>query len=70
MGKEDLTAVSYEGNPLDISFSGNYVIDAARALDAENIRVRFNGDMKPFVLTNESEDQSILQLVLPVRTYN
>ncbi len=68
--KEDLTAISYEGNPLDISFSGNYVIDAARALDAENIRIRFNGDMKPFVLTNESEDQSILQLVLPVRTYN
>ena len=68
--KEDLTAVSYEGAPLDISFSGNYVIDACRALDSENIRIRFEGEMRPFILTNDSDDNSVLQLVLPVRTYN
>lgn len=67
---EDLTAESYTGLPLDISFSGSYVAEAARTLSSENIHISFTGDMKPFVLTNEGEDQSLLQLVLPVRTYN
>ena len=67
---ETMNAVSYEGEPLDISFAGNYVMDAAKALDTTNIKIQFTGSMKPFVLTNDSEDNTILQLVLPVRTYN
>lgn len=59
----------FEGEPLDISFSGSYVMDAAKALKGENIRISFTGDMKPFILTNPDDD-SVLQLVLPVRTYN
>lgn len=67
---EDLVVEEYEGVPLDISFAGNYVMDAARSLTAENILIQFTGEMKPFILTNQSDDDSILQLVLPVRTYN
>lgn len=72
IGESDgqLNAISYEGEPLDISFAGNYVLDAARALTTVNIKISFTGSMKPFVLTNDGEDESILQLVLPVRTYN
>lgn len=67
---DQLTGVSYEGEPLDISFAGNYVMDAAKALTSANIKIQFTGSMKPFILTNDGEDQSVLQLVLPVRTYN
>ena len=67
---ETMNAISYEGEPIDISFAGNYVMDAAKALDTVNIKIQFTGSMKPFVLTNDSEDSSVLQLVLPVKTYN
>ena len=67
---ESLTAISYEGFPMDISFSGNYLLDALKALSTENVRIRFTENMKPFVINNENGDDSILQLVLPVRTYN
>ncbi len=65
---ENLAAV-FEGEPLDISFAGNYVMDAAKALKGENVRISFTGDMKPFILTSPDDD-SVMQLVLPVRTYN
>lgn len=67
---EELVAESYTGEPLDISFSGTYVEDAAKALSSENICIKFTGEMKPFILVNDGEDTSLLQLVLPVRTYN
>ena len=60
---------SFKGNDLDISFSANYVIDAARALRGENIAINFSGDMRPFVLKDE-DDETVIQLVLPLRTYN
>lgn len=67
---ESLTAESYEGMPLDISFSGTYLSDALKALSTENVRIKFTEVMKPFIILNDGEDDSILQLVLPVRTYN
>lgn len=59
----------YKGEPLNISFSGNYVMDAAKALKGEDITIQFTGEMKPFILKNDGDD-SVIQLVLPVRTYN
>ncbi|MCR5228768.1 MAG: DNA polymerase III subunit beta [Solobacterium sp.] len=67
---ESLNAVSYEGEPIDISFSGTYVSDAVKALSSENVTVSFTGEMKPFIIQNDAEDKTLLQLVLPVRTYN
>ena len=67
---ESLTAESYEGLPIDISFSGNYLSDALRALTTDTVKMQFTENMKPFIITNNNEDDSILQLVLPVRTYN
>ena len=66
--REILPAV-FTGDDLDISFSGNYVIEAARALKGDNITLNFSGDMRPFILKDEG-DESVIQLVLPLRTYN
>lgn len=62
-------AAEYTGDPMNISFAGNYVMSAAKALRGNSIIISFTGDMKPFILKGD-EDDSILQLVLPVRTYN
>ena len=67
--KENLIYEKHEGEPLTISFSGKYVYDAIRFLDCPQIVVDFTTDMKPFVIRNP-EDDSIIQLILPVRTYN
>lgn len=65
---ENIQTYRFTGNRLDISFTAKYVIDAIKALGSEEIVIGFNGDMKAFVLKNK-DDESALQLVLPVRTY-
>ncbi len=60
---------TWVGEPLNISFSGNYVMDAAKVLKGDQITIEFTGEMKPFVLKNMDDDE-VIQLVLPVRTYN
>ena len=59
----------FNGDPLDISFCASYVLQAAKALKGKTIEMRFVGDMKPFIMT-DPDDDSILQLALPIRTYN
>lgn len=67
--REKLSPIKYTGNPLEISFSGRYVFDAVRVLNGSVIKISFTGEMKPFIIKN-AEDDSILQLILPVRTYS
>lgn len=67
--KEKIVPIEYKGKPFEISFSGRYVFDAIRALSGAIVKIEFSGDMKPFVLST-GEDETVLQLVLPVRTYN
>ena len=65
---ERLNNFDFEGNRLEISFSAQYVQDAIRAIGSEDVQLFFISDMKPFIIKNK-EDDSITQLVLPVRTY-
>lgn len=67
--QEVLRPVHYKGGYLKISFSGKYMIDALRSLKSDVIDVKFVGEMQAFVL-NDPNDDSILQLVLPVRTFD
>ncbi|MCI6272502.1 MAG: DNA polymerase III subunit beta [Erysipelotrichaceae bacterium] len=67
--QEIIVPENIKGDNIDISFSGNYVLDAIRYLNANKIKINFSGEMKPFIIEN-LDDSSILQLVLPVRTYN
>jgi len=66
---EKISSFSYTGESLEISFSGKYVYEAIRALDATEIKISFSGEMKPFIIKSMKDD-SIIQLVLPVRTYS
>lgn len=65
---ETLETETYEGSELSISFSAKYMLDALRSFDSETIKIDFTGAMRPFLL-RPIDDQSALQLILPVRTY-
>lgn len=65
---EELQCQSIEGEDLKISFSSKYVMDALKALEGTEIKINFTGAMRPFII-RPLNDESILQLILPVRTY-
>ncbi|MGG5254492.1 DNA polymerase III subunit beta [Neobacillus sp. SM06] len=65
---EEVQSQSIEGEELKISFSAKYMMDALKALEGTDIRVSFTGAMRPFVI-RPLHDETILQLILPVRTY-
>lgn len=66
---EKLNEFSYEGDSLTISFSAKYLLDAIKALGSEEISLCFTGDMKPIIITAKT-NPSLIQLILPVRTYD
>jgi DNA polymerase-3 subunit beta len=65
---EEVQSTSIEGEDLKISFSAKYMLDALKALEGSEININFTGAMRPFVIRT-MEDDSMLQLILPVRTY-
>lgn len=65
---EELKGISVDGEELKISFSAKYMMDALKALEGTEIKVSFTGAMRPFII-QPINDESILQLILPVRTY-
>jgi DNA polymerase III subunit beta len=65
---EEIQSQSIDGEELKISFSAKYMMDALKALEGTEIQISFTGAMRPFVI-RPLHDDSILQLILPVRTY-
>ncbi|PLT29499.1 DNA polymerase III subunit beta [Peribacillus deserti] len=65
---EEVQTDSIEGEELKISFSAKYMMDALKTLEGTEIRVKFTGAMRPFVI-HSLNDENITQLILPVRTY-
>ncbi|OEH91990.1 DNA polymerase III subunit beta [Bacillus solimangrovi] len=59
---------SIQGDELKISFSAKYMMDALKAIEGSEIKISFTGAMRPFLI-RIPEDDTILQLILPVRTY-
>ncbi|GAB4072028.1 DNA polymerase III subunit beta [Barrientosiimonas marina] len=65
---EEVQLQAVEGDDLKISFSAKYMLDALKVIENEDVRIEFTGAMRPFVL-RPADDNSVLQLILPVRTY-
>ena len=53
---------------ISISFSSKYMLDAIKSFSKENITININNDNSPIIL-NSSDDESLIQLVLPIKTY-
>jgi DNA polymerase-3 subunit beta len=68
LGKvEETVGADLTGKELKIAMNGKYVLDAAKALNEENVLLSFNTSISPFTLENV-EDNRCQYLVLPVRT--
>jgi DNA polymerase III subunit beta len=65
---EEVQALSIDGEEVKISFSAKYMMDALKTIEGMEIKVSFTGAMRPFLIRPINDD-SILQLILPVRTY-
>lgn len=65
---EEVNTDTIEGEELKISFSARYMIDALRIIESEYVKIDFTGAMRPFII-NPNNDDHILQLILPVRTF-
>ncbi|MFD3450515.1 DNA polymerase III subunit beta [Microbacteriaceae bacterium 4G12] len=65
---EEVQCEKIEGEELKLSFSAKYMMDALKALDSTEIKISFSGAMRPFLIRTINDD-SIVQLILPVRTY-
>ncbi|MBH0357537.1 DNA polymerase III subunit beta [Bacillus toyonensis] len=65
---EEVQCENVDGEELKISFSAKYMMDALKALDSTEIKISFTGAMRPFLIRTVNDD-SITQLILPVRTY-
>ncbi len=53
---------------IDISFSAKYMMEALKTIKEDDILILLNNDVKPLVIKSVS-DESLIQLILPVKTY-
>ena len=66
---DSIKVISFSGEPLKISCSGKYLSDAIKAIRNDRVRLSFNGELKPIIIT-KPDDDTLLQLISPVRSYN
>ena len=53
---------------ISISFSSKYMLDSVKSFETENITLYMNNDNSPIIIKS-MEDESLIQLVLPIKTY-
>lgn len=66
--EEEIELSTMEGDDIKISFSAKYMMDALKAFDGQDIVIQLTGAMRPFII-NSAQDDTLLQLIVPVRTY-
>ena len=53
---------------LEISFSSKYMLEALKTFKDEDILILLNSDIKP-IIVKAVDDESLIQLILPIKTY-
>jgi len=53
---------------ISISFSSKYMLDCIKSFETSNIVLYMNNDNSP-IIVKSNEDESLIQLVLPIKTY-
>ncbi|HLS53658.1 MAG TPA: DNA polymerase III subunit beta [Tissierellaceae bacterium] len=62
---EEITSTQ-EGEDLNIAFNSRYILEGIRAIDSENIKLNFMGNLNPCIMQG-IDDENYTYLVLPVR---
>ena len=66
---EEKMSISKNNNEdIKISFSAKYMMEALKSFSTETVDIHFVGEIKP-ILIKSTEDDTLTQLVLPIRTY-
>ena len=65
---EEIDTSAVSGEDLSISFNPTYLIEALKAIDSEQVVIRFISSVRPFTLVPEGNEQGFIQLITPVRT--
>ena len=66
MVEEKMTVDS--NDEIAISFSSKYMLDCIKSFETENVTLYMNNDNSP-IIVKSNEDESLVQLVLPIKTY-
>ena len=66
---DKLEVISFEGDPLEIAFNGQFLKDAIGPFNGKEVIIKFSGQLKPFVITSDDKE-NVIQLLVPIRTYN
>ena len=66
--EEKMTITKDQDIDVKVSFSSKYMMDALKSFNTETVELHFVGEIKP-ILLKSSEDESLTQLVLPIRIY-
>ena len=66
--EEKMTIKKNNDENIKISFSAKYMMEALKSFSTDTVDLHFVGEIKP-ILIKSSEDETLTQLVLPIRTY-
>ena len=66
--EEKMTISKNSDEDIKISFSAKYMMEALKSFSTETVDLHFVGEIKPILIKSE-EDETLTQLVLPIRTY-
>ena len=68
IGKVEEKMSVESGDEISISFSSKYMLDSIKSFETEDITLYMNNDSSPIIIKSDSDD-SLVQLVLPIKTY-
>ena len=66
--EEKMEVEKNNNEDIRISFSAKYMMEALKSFSTDIVEIHFVGEIKP-ILVKSSEDETLTQLVLPIRTY-
>lgn len=65
---DDNLIVDKEGEDINISFNGNYLIDILKIIDTDKVIIELNGNLSPGIIKPFESSINYLSLILPVRS--
>lgn len=68
IGKVEEKMIVDSSDEISISFSSKYMLDSIKSFETSNVTLYMNNDNSPIIIKS-SEDDSLIQLVLPIKTY-
>ncbi len=66
--EEKMKINNNSGKNIKISFSAKYMMEALKSFSTKTVEINFVGEVKPIIIKS-LDDESLTQLVLPIRTY-